>query len=65
MQKLIRYFEGNNTTISNSSSGKVSGNRIEIDRSSENNSGSVKFSLDKTDAQAVGSHSSNQPEKYK
>ena len=28
MQKLIRYFEGNNTTISNSSSGKVSGNRI-------------------------------------
>ena len=35
----------------------------EMDRSSENNSCSVKFGLDKTNAQAVGSHSSSQPEK--
>ena len=35
----------------------------EMDRSSENNSCSVKFSLDKTNAQAVGSPSSSQPEK--
>ena len=32
LQKLIRDFEGNNTTISNSSSGKVFGNRIEKNR---------------------------------
>ena len=32
VQKLIRDFEGNNTTISNSSLGKVFGNRIEKKR---------------------------------